>query len=367
MPSKPRTKRTKPVKAPEPSANGHAPPPCVAGLEWGTATVAIPPSFDWHDRFMSGATNIIEGRKGVGKSSLLACIAAHFAGGPALPGQPQSAPQPVLWHGSEEVWEREITPRLLSAGADMAWCGRLKLLTAEGRRRKLTVPSGMPELIELLQAARVKMLVLDPFWSLADPTFDLRIPADARSYMECLNEGLAVANTSGYLTRNLRKGRGGDPLDSGLGSSEIGNTARTISLASRHPEDDGAFVLASVATNWGAPTKGYVYRLRPTGAGVRVDWVGESELDAETLTEGRAAASDRDEGKDAQALVRALLADGPRAANDLIEEGKQAGIGIVRLRNAKVALGVKSQRRADGPNGRASWYWHPPAGGWPTL
>lgn len=341
-------------------------PPCAKGIRFGSMGEIRAPSWDWRSVFLSYSLNLIEGRKGVGKSSLLATVAAHFTGGPPLPGEEVQVPGAVLWHGPEEDWESAILPRLALAGADVSWCGQLDLTTASGRVRHLTFPSGADELVEICRNGRVRMLVLDPLGSSADPGIDLRQDQDVHLYLESLADACRRAKVTAYLSRHLRKAIGGDPREAGLGGVGIVNTCRTAWRLDEHPTVTGLYVMTAVAGNHADRNSAWLYCLARTGSGVRIEWRGQSKLSAEAMAEGRGGAADRDECRDADALIRAALADGPRPSSDLLDELKAAGIEKYALKQAKAALGVKSRRVHDGPAGKPCWYWDPPKDGFPA-
>jgi len=342
-------------------------PPVVEGIKFGSVGEIRNPEWDWPEVFLANSLNLLEGRKGVGKSSLLAAIAAQFTGGSPLPDCASKVPRSVLWHGPEEDWESAILPRLARAGADVSWCGKLDLRTSSGRVRRLTFPSGAEELTELCRNGRVGMLVLDPLGSSADPEIDLRQDQDIHLYLESLAEVCRRAKCSAYLSRHLRKSVGGDPRESGLGGVGIVNTCRTAWRLDEHPTQPGLFVMSAVAGNHMDRNRAWLYRLIPSGDGVRIEWAGLSQLSAEVMAEGRGGAADRDECRDADALIRAALADGARAAADLLAELDSAGLSKYALKQAKAALRVQSVRKQDGPAGKPCWYWHPPPEGFPTV
>lgn len=360
---KPRTTKA-PADAP---ADRKPQPPDHCFLEAGTASAPTAPLWDVPGWLLSHSLNMLEGRKGVGKSSIAAALAAHFAGGPIFPGAKRRRPSAVVWYGGEESWQAAMLPRLIAAGADPAWCFRLKIVGDNGRPTRLSLPSGLDQLSAILRGAKVGLFIMDPFSSAADPGIDLRVEQHVRHYLEPLAEILGECGTTGLLTRHLRKGTVGDALDAGLGSVGVGNVARVLMRADRHPTDDELRVLSVVAVNHGERAPSLLYRIVPHTLGARIEWSGTSQLSADVLAEGRGGAADRDEVKDAQAVLRGLLAEGARQANAVLAEGRAAGIGERTMRRAKAELGVLSERRQPTANGEAHWYWLPPPGGWPTV
>lgn len=361
-------KRTKKVKQPADTVSSPLQKPTQwDGLEPGSASPVLPHSWLWDQVILEFGLNLIEGRKGAGKSSVMAAIAAHVTGGPTLPGCEQQDPRPVLWSGPEEGWATAVLGRLAAAGADTSYITRLRLFTDSMTARKLTLPSGIEEFTRILRLNRVALVVFDPLGSMADPGLDLRTERDARLYLEPLADAMVESGATAILSRHLRKGAGGDPLDAGLGGVGVGNTCRTIWRCDRHPEDDGVRVFCPVANNYGPSASSLLYRLSVVGGAVRVEWGGKSELSADALVEGRRGAADIDEGRDAITLLRALLGEGGKQALTVISEARASGVGERSLRAAKAALRVLSERRSMGQTGEAAWYWMPPKGGFPSL
>lgn len=351
-----------------PSANGVTrAPPQVPGLRSGAMSAPVARQWDMRGVILSYSLNLVEGRKSVGKSSIMAAIAASFAGGPALPGEPVRQPEPILWHCPEEDWYSESLPRLIAAGADPAWCFQLDLQTADGAFRRLSLPSMIDDLGALMAAQRTRMLVLDPLNSACDFGLDLRYDQPIRQYLEPLARVCRSLGVTTLLSRHLRKGRGGDARDSGMGGTGILNVCRSGIRLDEHLTEPGLFVLTNVASNWAARDRALLYRLPVHGEGVRVDWCGEVRVSADRMAEGGGGASERDETRDATELLKTLLARGPVPSSEVLKEAEQAGIGKNRIRDAKTALGIKPRRKGGGDGGPPYWEWVPPEGGWPQV
>jgi hypothetical protein len=335
-------------------------------VERGSDVANVPLSWMWPHRLPSASLCLLEGKKGSGKSSIAAAICAAVTGGPRPPGWPEGRPRNALWSGAEESYSSVISPRLIHAGCDPARFARPRLKDERGRPKRLSLPSMLDELRELLKQTDAGLLVLDPFSSLADPLIDLRQEQPARSYLEPLADLLWEMDCVALLTRHLRKGGAGDALDQGLGSVAVGNTARSVLRADTHPVHDGLHVLSLVACNATARPPSLIFRIEVESDLGRVAWQGESNISADILAEGKATFADRDESRDARRLLRAMLAAGGRQAGDIAAEALAAGIQPRMLRRAKAELRVISERKSVGDKGNGCWLWLPPAGGFPA-
>jgi hypothetical protein len=337
----------------------------IPGIEVGSATTMGTVEWLWPDRIPLNMLSLIEGRKGRGKSTLLTAIAAAVTGGPAPPGWIVRPARSVMWCYTEELWDAVILPRLKAAGANLDLVCRPRLKDERGRDRRLTLPSMLDELRQLLKQARPGLLGLDPFTALKDSGLDMRQDDHVRSYLEPLVELLSECDCTCVMDRHLRKGSHGDVLDQGLGGVAVANMARAIHRCDIHTTNDALRVFSPVIVSNAKNPPALNYSFQEEGDTLRLIWSGESNISAEVLAEGKASASDRDEARDAENLLRSKLAGGSKQFKDLEEEAGQAGVTVKQLRAAKTALGVTSRRLSVGRDGKGAWLWDPPEGGFP--
>lgn len=367
MTEKKKNDRPRPQRPHKPVNKTELAQPMPGGLEPATDARPRHHEWIWPGRILASSLNMLEGRKGAAKSTIAAAVCAHVTGGPCLPDAKQTRTRGVIWYGPEESWEASILPRLSLAGANLNFCFRLSTRDANGRPRRLTLPSGIDELEQMMRAYDIGLLVLDPFGSMADPTIDLRMEQQARLYLEAVAQAMDRLGATCLLTRHLRKGSSGDPLDAGLGSVGIGNVCRTILRADRHPTDDTLRVLSAVAVSHGAKPPSLLYTMKDHGHGVTINWQGSSQICADILAEGRGGAADRDEAKDAINFLKSILANGPVDSETVIKEYRKAGLGDRSIRKAKTELGIKPGRKSESNGGQGNWQWVPPKDGWPEV
>jgi hypothetical protein len=356
------------------AANGHpvAPPldeeqPAEEPLATITADQLEERDIDviWEGRIARGTVVILQGRKGVGKTTLAAAIAADFTGGPRLGRGKRRVLGPVLWFTVEENPAVMTRPKLEAAGAELARvhfpnCG------PDGRvTKRLLLPVDLRHLRGTIRRTGAKLVVLDPFGSFCIPEEGHNGQLATRQLME---ELALLADQTGavfLLIRHCRKGAGGSAQDQGYGSGEIGNVARTTLLAGRGQDPRGAYVLAVVDFNLGPKGATLVYDVVSAGGAPKVKWRGECDQEADEVAEAQGDAGQRDARGDARRLLRKRIGDGWVAATELQKEANEAGIGDRTLRSAKAELHVPSRRTARGT--RPLWEWGPPPGGWPPV
>lgn len=341
----------------------HAQP--VEGLTW--ASQAVPGRTEWilPGVIPGSAITVVEGRKSVGKSTVLAAIAAAWTGGPSIPGWTGPTDGRVIWVASEDAWDSVVVPRLNAAAANLDRVGRLLLPVQGGQPRRPRIPEDLKFIEDAVRDSGARLLVLDPYVSLAPPGLDVRVEQHARTYLEPLGDICARCNATALLSRHLRKGQGGDAREAGLGSVAVANVARSVLRCDEHPTAKGDHVLAVVACNYGRRKTTQGYRLK-SGIGdyPYVEWLGDVQVDADQIAEGRGSTAERDEWQDAHRLLRSLIGNSWIQVVQIQGEAERAGVGQRMLRRAKSDLHIRTRRTQF--NGVGSWEWGPPADGWPN-
>lgn len=337
----------------------------VEGVVWADTAAVTPLAWLLPGLLPAGAIALIEGRKGTGKSSVAAAWAAAISGGPIPPGWVGPRNRRVLWYCAEEDWQSMSLPRLLGAGCSADRVGCLALRDIQHKIRPPSLPRDAQTIGDLLMSAEIALLIIDGYSSVLGQGLSTSQDQQVRQAWEPMVPALAAARCSCIVTRHLRKGTSGDVTEHGSGSGAIMHIARVTHRCDRHPTESGAYTLSTVARSFGQPAPTQAYRLVPTTRDtVRVDWLGDSPLDAESIAEGRGSEAERDEWQDADRLLASAIGSDWIVSGVLISEAERAGISSRMLRRAKARLGVQSRRVAYGGDGH--WEWGPPAAGWPA-
>src|SRR5207253_1414503 len=119
------------------------------------------------------------------------------------------------------------------------------------------------------------------------------------------------------------------------------------------PDDEDKRVLAVQKCNYGKRAPSLSFRLAEAAPDIaRIEWLGASAHTAQSLV----AADGATKGAQADTFLTEYLGDGPQPSEEVIREGKQAGIGRESLWTAKKRLGVIACKV--GMTG--GWYWQLP-------
>lgn len=317
----------------------------------------------WECRLAFGHVVMLEGRKATGKTSIAAAIASDITGGVQLGVGKRRKPAGVVWAAGEESARALTMPKLRAAGADLSHVIMVGIEKTGRRTRRIQLPGDLDKLAFTIKEMGARLVVLDPLSSAVHPGYDLRNEQQARAVLDPLSDLANEYQCIVLVLRHLRKGEGGPAVDQGLGGVALGNSARIILRADAHPDVSSRCILSCVATNLGKRPGSLEYEFETCDNSVRIKWLGDSPLDADTLAEGLGDMGQRDARGDARRLLFRRLENEWALAVEVMSEAKGAGISESTLRAAKAELHVRSKRMTT--TGAAHWEWGPPINGWP--
>ncbi|HEU4783855.1 MAG TPA: AAA family ATPase [Ktedonobacterales bacterium] len=329
----------------------------------------------WQGRIPLGAITMLDGDPGLGKSLLTLDLAARVSTGREMPdGTPcivGQGPERVLVLSAEDDPARTILPRLRAAGANLdlvelvqgAWQQRTGKQYREYRDFRL--PRDLEALdMKLHENYNPLLMVIDPLMAFLDPTVNSWRDQDVRMALAPLAKLVRETWTAVVVVRHLNKATGSSAIYRGGGSIGIIGAARAGLLVAKSPDDpDHERVLASTKSNLGPPMPSLRYRITddPPANGVpgvpRVDWKGESPLNATQLLSVSLADREPHPGKMRAAVewLRAALAEGPRLGREVEREAQTAGIAEATLRRAREQLEITYERRGYGAEMQTWW------------
>jgi hypothetical protein len=327
----------------------------------------------WRHRIPLASLTLLAGRQGLGKSTLVAHLAACVTRG-QLTGHLNGTPSPVLLISYEDHPATTINPRLRAADADLDLVYQLSVERHDDLANELvTLPSDLGDLERIAHRLEARLLVIDPVVVSLPGSIDAHRDQDVRRALAPLASfaercGLAVL---GLIHWN--KGATTDALTRISGSTAFTASARSVlAFGTSCQEDDetGRRVLAHAKTNLGPKARSVEYQLEPAVVpqpGFVIDTVrivhrGESDVSPAQLLAagGEAEASKVDE---ACAFLRDALEDGKwHSKDDVKRAAASERIPLRTLMRAVNKLGVEFERR--GFPAKAQWRLPPVV---PTL
>jgi len=315
----------------------------------------------WPGRIMKGEVNLIDGRKGQGKSTMMCDFAVRITSGKPFPGQRKSSlPGACLWFGSEENFNKAIKPRFVALGGNPKSIFTVDPSKLDGSER-IYLPGAVDLLEAHIRYTGCKILVVDPFTALANPLADFNNPSFARMYMETLRDLCHAHRMTILVNRHFRKSTVGCAIEHGLGSIQIVNVCRVVLRVDEHPQDRDVKILSTVATNYGEIPPPVSFHLeKATASLARVEWGKVLDLTMDEIMQPDEDAGGRDERTDATTLLIGILKSGKKTFEVIEKECKRAGVSLRTIRTAKAKLKIKSQRVSKGNGGDGFYYWLPP-------
>jgi AAA domain len=314
----------------------------------------------WEPYLARGKLALLDGDPGAGKSFFTADLAARLSRGGRLPdGSRRRRKSAVLFLNAEDGLEDTLQPRLEAAGADLTRVYSLGGIRLEDPAGGMVFfPQHLDCLLQALIAHSPELVVIDPMMAFFPPEVSANNDQSIRVALAPLAALAAQMGTAVLLVRQLTKRGGGKALYRGTGSIGIIGAIRTALFLARHPREPEKRVFAMTKSNIGPLAPTLVYRLaEEEGRRARVEWLGECDVTADELCRppGRGEGL---VGPTADEWLREALANGSRAAKELLEEGEAAGFKSRTLERAKKRLGVVAEQVRCGD--RNAWYWVDP-------
>jgi hypothetical protein len=314
----------------------------------------------WEGRIALGKLNLVDGDPGTGKSAATTDLAARVSVGRPWPDGSRCEAGGVVILSAEDGLADTIRPRFDAAGGDPSRAVAVSTIPdAEGNERQIAIPDDLHVIEATIGRVGAVLVVIDPLMAFLPGEVNSHRDQDVRRALAPLARLAERSGAAIVVVRHLNKGTGGNALYRGGGSIGIVGAARSGLLIAKHPEDDGRRVLASIKSNLAPPAPSLVFGLASAESGaVRVDWKGESNLDAAALLSAPTDHEERSALSEAQEFLREVLSDGPQAASAVKREADSAGIAKRTLDRARQSLGVVSEREGEhGKRGGGRWFW----------
>jgi hypothetical protein len=299
-------------------------------------------SWLWKPYLPLGKLVSLEGDLGTGKSTLAAMLAAHVTTARPFPGEEgtEREPRTVLYLQSEDGLADTLRPRLEAAGAELR---RVQVLSHEG----MTVDD--PRLEQAIAKYRPALVIIDPLQDYMKPRTNINQENEVRAVLKGLRSHAETYHCTLLCVRHFGKDPEKKAIHRAIGSVAFSAVMRSI-LQVQPGQEPHLFTLKHTKTNIGPFGRPLAYSIvsatvpLPKGGLTetsRIEWA-EHAPSTEGEDRGSRLGPEAKKQKEAEDFLRSQLANGPRAASELLEAAREQGITGITLNRAKVALRVKS-------------------------
>ena len=319
----------------------------------------------WEGRIPLGNITVLDGDPGLGKSVITTDLAARVTVGRAFPdGVPcgvETNGAGVVMLNAEDSFANTVGPRFDAAGGDSeraVWLSEVPNEVEPEYSRPISLPEDVALLEGAIERVAARLVIVDPLMAFLSSYTNAHKDQDIRHVLARLKSLAEKTGAAILLVRHLNKMPGGNPLYRGGGSIGIIGAARSGLIVAQDPDDpDGRRrVLASSKNNLSEPTPSLIFGVASSDANgaARVEWHGESSLNATELMRAPLEEEEKSALEEALEFLKDELSEGPMAAKQVKLNAKREGVSERTLNRAKARLKVRSTKEAYG------WTWTMP-------
>jgi len=308
---------------------------------------------DWViERFLAiSKLHDLTGNPGLGKSFLMAELAARLTTGGLFAGIEVSRIGPVAILSAEDDEDDTIVPRLAAAGANRELITVIPPAFADRRgiQHPLTFPDHLPILEELFKALGIIAFIIDPISAFLSSRTDTNNDSSVRRVLAELAAMARRLRIAILYVRHLNKQANNDSaLYRGGGSIAFVAAARVASLLGLDPTDpaplvDRRRVFACVKSNLAPFFQSRAFRIIHDDSVPHIEWLADpSLLSADDLL--RAPGRRKEALEEAITFLTDSLADGPVPVAMIEDRARQLRIAEPTLNRARKVVGAVSRR-----------------------
>jgi AAA domain len=315
----------------------------------------------WKDRIPKNKLTIFSGNPDCGKTTVLADIIARYTTGRGYPDGAENAIEPgdVLMLIAEDDPGDTIKPRLMAAGADLSRVSYLKTVQVNHKSNKHERVLALDTDLTLLEKTLrdnpgIGLVTIDPITGYLGRA-DLNKEQELRRVLLPIKELCERTGVTFIGLGHFNKRSDVTALHKVGGAVAMSGVARAVWMFAKNPEVEGEYVMLLGKGNLTRKRTGMKYRFgdKVLLGGIEapfIAWQGETDGDADTLL-----TTSPDPGEKRQARAKRFLQDylgeGPRLSDDIVTDGKKAGVSRSALFEAKKEMDITAEKLG------GQWHW----------
>jgi hypothetical protein len=330
---------------------------------------AKPIRWFWKGRIARGKVSMIAGNPGLGKSQIVASMAAIVSTGGTWPVDRTPCEQGnVVILSAEDDPADTLRPRLEAAGADLSRVFVLDAVTdgtftnGSENRRRFNLKSDLSRLGTMLEEiGGAALIVIDPITAYLGTT-DSHKNAEIRALLSPLAELASTYEAAVVCVSHFNKNSTGEALMRVTGSLAFVAAARAAFVVTKDLEQDSRRLFLPLKNNLGNDQTGLAFIVEPveleSSQGPietsRVLWQpGAVTTTAQEAMAPQETGEERGDLDDAKDFLRELLAEGPLPTKQIQKDAEGAGYAWRTIQRAKKALRVTAKKEGM----KEGWSW----------
>jgi hypothetical protein len=296
--------------------------------------------------FPLGATTVIDGNPGQGKSTFVMALIAAITTGRKPPFLSDLKSGNVVILSAEDDPARVLKPRLAANGANDK---KIRF-----QKEPFTLDKhGLEILRAEIEHWKPVLVVIDPLIAYMEAGTDLNKANETMRFMVDLDLLAREFDTAILVVRHLRKSDAEDPLYRGLGSIAIAARVRSLLILGRHPEAPAVRAIVHQKCNYAPEGDTIMFEMvSKSGSEVpTVRWCGvDKELTADKLLSRPRLEPGRPnvERENAKEFLLEILKGGPKSKVAIERAAEARSISAMTLRRAAEELNIVKQRERKG-------------------
>lgn len=321
----------------------------------------------WKGRVARGKVSMIAGNPGLGKSQVMASMAAIVSTGGQWPVDRSTCePGNVVILSAEDDPADTLRPRLEAVGADLSRVFILDAVTdgtlTNGRegRRGFNLKSDLSRLGAMLEEiGGSALIIIDPITAYLGTT-DSHKNAEIRALLSPLAELAAKYEAAVVCVSHFNKNSASEALMRVTGSLAFVAAARAAFVVTKDPEQDARRLFLPLKNNLGNDQTGLAFSVEAIQLAQgqietsRIVW--EAGVITTTAQEAMAPlvqGEDRSDLDDAKDFLRELLANGALPSKQIRGDAEGAGHAWRTIQRAQKELGVVASKKGM----KEGWFW----------
>lgn len=321
----------------------------------------------WPGVLAKGKLSLFAGQGGVGKSTLVADIAARITTGRTWPATEHRADfGDVVIIQLEDGLGDTVLPRFLAAGGDVTRVHVVSTVEDEktGSLRPFNLQSDLAPLAEQIKALpNVRLIVIDPIMGYMG-----NLNPDKADQVRKITTPLQVlaqdVDASILIIAHNNKSEDKRAINSVQGSGAFVQAVRSAFNVYKDANDPDRRILAPLKSNFGKDDRSFAFTIQPkqiTSEGLDVDTtVIAWEAEAHKGTAEDALQKSRDVTpmvRSVMDFIRAMLKEGPMLSSDIADMAEAQGFSPSSLQRARENLPIQYNKD---DNDKRRIYWSLP-------